>query len=144
MQNHSQNPLYDSFVLRLMSIEAKFIKSNELTSQADVMRQDALRDNFLLNEEALMNGVELKPSRIIPNIYGTSTVKQKIHFALAGQEPMFPAELIKRMQAMSAVKKQSVYVNLTRLVEEGFLLRTLDGRYSLKEDNTAGSGGAFI
>ena len=126
LQDALQNRIADFFELILQ--EKKKIKK----STADI--EAAIQQIFLLNEEANRSGVEVYLPEQLPIVHRVSTLREKIQIVLANT-PMYPNEIIGTLTTMypDKIKKQSIYVMLSRMKEDREVKQDYDGRYYVGE-----------
>lgn len=101
-------------------------------STADI--EASIQQIFLLNEEANRYGVEVYLPEQVPIVHRVSTLREKIQIVLANA-PKYPNEIIGTLTTMypGKIKKQSIYVMLSRMKEDREVKQDHDGRYYVGE-----------
>lgn len=116
----------------LKSYENEYIRLQHLLTSIRKQQHDLMQHTIILYQNAAHTGEDLPPSRVIPAVYGHTTTKNAVIACLANVSMLKTADLIEQIkECRPGTKKQSVYVLLGRMKEEGLIISPVHGHWQL-------------
>ncbi len=112
--------------------ETEYTRLQHLLISNRKQLHDLMQQAMILYQNASFAGEELPPSRVIPAVYGHTTTKNAVIACLANVSMLKTADLIEQIkECRPGTKKQSVYVLLGRMKEEGLIISPVHGHWQL-------------
>lgn len=117
---------------KLRFYETEYTRLQHLLISDRKQLHDLMQHAMILYQEASFRGQELPPSRVIPAVFGHTTTKNAIIACLSNVNMLKTADLIEQVkECRPNTKKQSVYVLLGRMKEEGLISSPVYGHWQL-------------
>jgi hypothetical protein len=112
--------------------ETEYTRLQHLLISTRKQLHDLMQETLILYQAASFEHNELPPSRVIPAVYGHTTTKNAVIACLSNVIMLKTADLIEQVkECRPGTKKQSVYVLLGRMKEEGLVTSPAHGYWQL-------------
>lgn len=121
-----------TFEAELKALEKDYLSAYQDLQLNHVILENCMKKAIELYQHAAFQQVIMEPSKIIPEVYGYTSTRNAITACLANVVSMKTSDIISRVKGgMPKTKKQSIYVLLGRMKEDGVICSPSHGYWQL-------------